>query len=59
MNNKGKIAYEAYCAALNFVDYNTGQTLPHFEQLSTSLKNAWDKAAKAVGDDIQVQTGRG
>ncbi len=58
MNDIGKIAYEAYCKERNWKSV-VGDPLPHFEQQSPELQNAWDQAAKAVADYISLQTGRG
>lgn len=58
MSDYGKIAYEAYCKAREWKSVR-GEPLPHFEQQSLELRNAWEAAAKAVSEEIRSQTCRG
>ena len=58
MNDLGKIAYEAYCKERNYISFN-GERLPHFEEQSTDLQNAWRKAAQKVAEHISLQTSPG
>lgn len=54
----GQIAYDAYCKARNGVSVK-GERLPHFSEQAPELKAAWEAAAQAVADSIQMQIGPG
>lgn len=56
--NYGKLAYEAYCKARDWKSVK-GEPLPHFEQQSPELQEAWQKAAQAVVDDLTIQSSPG
>lgn len=58
MNELARIAYEAYCKARDWKSVR-GETLPHFDQQSKELQEAWAKAAQAVAEKIRNDTSPG
>lgn len=54
----GEIAYNAYCLARNWRSFS-GEQLPHWNQQSPELRDAWRQAAQAVAEQIAIQTSRG
>lgn len=42
-------AYSAYGAVVNFKNYQ-GQPMPPFDQLPETIKQAWEQAARSVGE---------
>ncbi len=53
-----KLAYDAYCKARDWKSVR-GEPLPHFEQQSPELQDAWMQAADAVAADIIKNQRRG
>ena len=53
--NYGKIAYEAYCKKREQKSVK-GKPLPHFEEQTRELQEAWNEAGKAIVEAIQLQT---
>jgi len=53
-----KLAYEAYCASRDWKSVK-GDPLPHFEQQSKELQDAWWEAANAVLTELQMITSIG
>jgi hypothetical protein len=54
----GEIAYNAYCKAREWKSVR-GERLPHFEEQSPELRQAWEIAAKAVAEEIRNATSPG
>ena len=53
-----KAAYEAYCKARNWKSVK-GEPLPHFEQQSQELQDAWWEAANKVINLLHIECSRG
>ena len=51
MSSFGRIAYDAYCAARNWKSIR-GEPLPHFDQQSKELQEAWEAAGQAVAQSV-------
>lgn len=62
MSSFGRIAYDAYCAARNWKSIR-GEPLPHFDQQTPELREAWERAgqavAQSVADAVRNQTAPG
>lgn len=60
MSNKAlaKIAYDAYCEARDWKSV-CGDALPHFDQQTPDLQEAWTQAAVAVAEAIRIQQAPG
>lgn len=54
----GMIAYDAFCKAQKY-QYASGTPLPHFGALGYAEQQAWEAAAKAVSEQIRLQTSPG
>jgi hypothetical protein len=55
MNSLGEIAYNAYCEARLWTSVS-GQHLPHWNEQSQELRDAWNKAAQAVAAALHGMT---
>jgi tRNA/tmRNA/rRNA uracil-C5-methylase (TrmA/RlmC/RlmD family) len=47
-----KIAYDAYCQQTGGVSLISGDKLPAFDALKTSIQDAWFAAAEAVAESV-------
>ena len=54
----GEIAYNAYCEVRGWKSVR-GEPLPHWNQQSEALRDAWMAAAQAVASEIRNQTSIG
>lgn len=56
----GKLAYEAYFAAMGGMDFNSGAPLLPWAHLEQELREAWHAAADAVWNDcVALHRARG
>lgn len=47
-----QIAYDAYCQQTGGVSLISGDKLPAFDALKTSIQDAWFAAAEAVAESV-------
>jgi hypothetical protein len=50
-----KIAYNAYCQQTGGVSLISGDKLPEFDALKTSIQTAWMVAAAAVAREVREE----
>lgn len=53
----GQIAYEAYCDRADGVSLVSGEQLPHWDDLSPVIAEAWEAAASAVARVVLAGSG--
>lgn len=46
------VAYNAYGSVVGFKNFQ-GQPMPSFDQLPETIKQAWERAARTVGECLQ------